>query len=302
MNGGNGVLFSLIVPTLNRREDVGRLLASIETQSCRDFEVIIIDQNPNDLIEEMCCDFARRMPVMHLRLGANGPARARNYGLRFAKGAIINFPDDDCEFRPELLARVAAHMADHPEVDALFARAVDPVSGESSVTKFDTRSQRVTPANIYRTTVEFTMFARRQLFDEVGLLDEMLGVGTYFGAEEGADFVLRALYKNKHLHYDPALLISHIQKIASYDAKERMRAYNYGKGFGRLSVKHTFLYRKPDAALRFLNFQFRAAAGVLLSLCRLKPERAAYYCMVIRGRFVGVFKSWREFSKGRAPE
>ena len=301
MNDGKGVLFSLIVPTLNRREDVGRLLASIEAQTFRDFEVIVIDQNPNDLLGDICRDFARRLPLLHVRAESKGPARARNHGLGFTKGALINFPDDDCEFRPDLLARVAAQMGAHQEVDALFARAVDPISGESSVTKFDTQSQWVTTENLYRTTVEFTMFARRALFDEVGLLDEKLGVGTYFGAEEGADFVLRALYRNKRLYYDPTLLISHIQKVARYDAKERLRAYNYGKGFGRLSVKHAFLYRKPFAAFRFLNFQLRAVIGAVLSLCRLQPARAAYYLMVIRGRLVGVFKSWSEFSIRQVP-
>ncbi|MEO6785333.1 MAG: glycosyltransferase family A protein, partial [Chthoniobacteraceae bacterium] len=203
MNGGKDALFSLIVPTLNRREEVSRLLASIEQQTCRDFEVIIVDQNPNDVLDGICADFALRMPLLHLKTESKGAARARNYGLGFSKGTLINFPDDDCEFTPELLARVAAHLGGHPEQDALFARAVDPVSGESSVTKFDTRSQWVTAANLYRTTVEFTMFARRTLFDEVGLLDENLSPGTYFGAEEGADFVLRALYKkDKRLYYD----------------------------------------------------------------------------------------------------
>ena len=302
MNGGQGVLFSLIVPTLNRREDVGRLLASIEAQTFRDFEVIVIDQNPGDLLDEIFQDFSARLPLLRVRAEPNGPARARNHGLGFAKGMLVNFPDDDCEFRPELLARVAAHMNEHPEADALFARAVDPISGESSVTKFDTQSQWVTAENLYRTTVEFTMFARRSLFDDVGPLDEKLGVGTYFGAEEGADFVLRALYKNKRLYYDPTLLISHVQKVARYDAKERQRGYNYGKGFGRLSVKHAFLYKKPFAAWRFVNFQLRAAVGALLSLCRLQPARAAYYLSVVRGRFVGVFKSWPEFSIRQVPD
>ena len=302
MNDGQGVLFSLIVPTLNRREEVGRLLASIEAQTFRDFEVIVIDQNPNDLLGDICRDFARRLPLLHVRAESKGPARARNHGLGFAKGTLINFPDDDCEFRPELLARVAAQMGERPELDALFARAVDPVSGESSVTKFDTQSQWVTAENLYRTTVEFTMFARRTLFAAVGLLDEKLGVGTYFGAEEGADFVLRALYQNKRLYYDPTLLISHIQKIARYDARERQRAYNYGKGFGRLSVKHAFLYKKPFAASRFFRFQLRAAAGALLSICRIRPSRAAYYCMVIGGRLVGAFKSWPEFSIRQVPD
>ena len=302
MTGTHGVLFSLIVPTLNRREDVRRLLASIEAQSCRDFEVIIVDQNPNALLDDVCSDFAQRMPLLHLRTESKGAAHARNHGLGFAKGAIINFPDDDCEFTPELLARVAAHLGEHLGTDAIFGRAVDPVSGESSVTKFDTRSQWVTPANLYRTTVEFTMFARRTLFDEVGLLDENLSPGTYFGAEEGADFVLRALYKkDKRLYYDPSLLIFHIQKVAEYDVKERLRAYNYGKGFGRLAVKHTRLYRQPGAALRFLKFQFRAAVAVLLFLCLLKPKRAAYYFTLFRGRMVGVIRSWPEFSRVGVP-
>ena len=73
MSDGKGVLFSLIVPTLNRREDVERLLASIEAQTCRDFEVIIIDQNPNDLIEDVCRDYARRIPLQRLKLDPNGP-------------------------------------------------------------------------------------------------------------------------------------------------------------------------------------------------------------------------------------
>ncbi|MEQ1851196.1 MAG: glycosyltransferase family A protein [Chthoniobacteraceae bacterium] len=297
MTGKEGLLFSLIVPTLNRCEDVRRLLVSIEAQTCRDFEIILVDQNPDDLLGEICRDFAGRMPLLHLKVDFKGAARARNHGLGFAKGSILNFPDDDCEFAPDVLARVAAILRESPGKDAVFARAVDPKTKESSVTKFATGSRWVTAANLYHTTVEFTMFARRTLFDEVGLLDENLGVGTFFGAEEGADFVLRAVYLGKRLHYDPALLIYHVQKVQRFDAKERSRAYNYGKGFGRLSVKHLRLYRQPHAALRFLVFQARAAVAVLLFLLLLKPERCRYYLKLIQGRFVGVFRSWGEFRR-----
>ena len=289
------MLFSLIVPTLGRRKEVRRLLASLEAQTCRDFEVIVVDQNPDDLLDAVCREFAGRLPLQHLKVESRGAARARNRGLGLATGAIINFPDDDCEFTPELLARVAAGFAESRELDALFARAIDPVSGESSGTRFDPRSQPVTAGNLYQTTIEFTMFARRSLFDEVGLLDEKLGVGTYFGAEEGADFVLRALYLRKRLVYDATLLIYHAQKTLHYDAKEQARAYNYGKGFGRLSVKHLRLYRQPGAARRFLRFQARTTIGALLALCLGQPQRCRYYLKSLQGRFVGVFRSWSEF-------
>ncbi len=301
MTGEREILFSLIVPTLGRCEEVKRLFLSIEAQSCRDFEVILIDQNADDLLDGVCRDFARRLPLVRLRIEPRGVSRARNHGLGFAKGAIINFPDDDCEFTPDLLARVADILTVRPETDAVFARAVDPVSKESSVTRFAARSQAVTAANLYRTTVEFTMFARRALFKEVGLMDEDLGVGTFFGAEEGADFVLRALTIGKRLQYDATLLVYHTQKVVRYDAAEQKRAYEYGKGFGRLSVKHLRLYRHPRAAMRFLNFQIRAAAAALLYLCLLKPDRCIYYLKLIHGRFVGAFHSWSTFQEKAAP-
>ena len=297
MNGGKLVLFSLIVPTLNRREEVARLLVSIEAQTCRDFEIIIVDQNPGDLLDEICRDFARRLPLLHLKTASKGAARARNLGLGFAKGTLINFPDDDCALTPDLLARVAARFHESAELDGLFARAIDPESGESSVTKFVAQSQRVTAANLYGTTVEFTMFVRRSIFDDVGLLDESLGVGTFFGAEEGADFVLRALYRKKRLLYDATLLIYHVQKVLHYDQKELIRAYSYGKGFGRLSVKHLRLYRQPGAALRFLKFQARAVVAMMLYLFLFQVKRSRYYLRTFQGRFVGVFRSWSEFRK-----
>lgn len=300
MNSTDGILFSLIVPTLNRHDDVERLLVSIAGQSCRDFEVIIVDQNADDRLGDLCREFARRMPLLHLKVESKGAARARNHGLGFAKGGIINFPDDDCQLTPGLLETVAALLKQNPDWDAVFGRAIDPVSKESSVTKFDSRAQWVTPGNVYQTTVEFTMFARRSLFDEVGLLDENLGVGTFFGAEEGADFVLRALYRKKRLFYDPSLLFYHVEKVVRYDEKDHVRAYEYGKGFGRLSVKHARLYRQPRAALRFLYRLVRAAMAVALYLCVLKPNQSKYYRELIRGRMVGVFRSWSEFGRNGA--
>jgi glycosyltransferase involved in cell wall biosynthesis len=295
MNGGKDVLFSLIVPTLGRREEVGRLLASFEAQVCRDFEIIVVDQNRDGLLDAVCSEFAGRLPLQHLKVEKPGAARARNHGLQSARGSIINFPDDDCEFTPDLLLQVAERFREGADLDALFVRAIDPISREDSVIKSASGSQWVTDGNFYRTTCEATMFARRGIFDAVGLMDETLGVGTFFGAEEGADFVLRALYMKKRLYYDPLLIMHHPRKVARYDAKERARAYSYGRGFGRLSAKHLLLFRRPDAMFRFLNFQARSSFAFLLYLFTLKPERSRYYFNVIMGRLAGAFHSWREF-------
>ncbi|MBI5686444.1 MAG: glycosyltransferase family 2 protein [Verrucomicrobia bacterium] len=286
-----------MIPTLKRLEEVRRLLVSLRENTCQDFEVVIVDQNRSDLLDGLCREFSASFPLTHLKPDLTGAARARNHGFRFAKGEIINFPDDDCVFTPGLLEEVSRRFAADPGVDAICGRAVDPVSKQSALLRFLDHNARVGEGNVYQTTIEFTMFMKRSVLTDVGPLDEELGVGTYYGSEEGADFVLRALYQGKRFDYDPALLIYHAHKIGRYDADECQKAFSYGRGFGRMSVKHVLLYRKPSALFRFLNFQARALCAVVLYACLLKPERSRYYWQRIMGRLVGACQSYKEFRK-----
>ena len=107
--------------------------------------------------------------------------------------------------------------------------------------------------------------------------------------------MLRSLYERKRLFYDPSLIMHHPQKVACYDAGELKRALSYGRGFGRMSAKHVLLYRQRSAAIRFVKFQFRAAAAAVLFLVRLQPRRSWYYVTLVRGRLSGALRSWREF-------
>lgn len=287
--------FSLIVPTLNRLDDMRRLFVSIQQSTLQDLEVIVIDQNDGPLLDALCEEFKTAFPLRHEKIKPAGVAHARNHGFQFATGEILNFPDDDCELTPDLLQQVSDRFAAKADLDMLFGRAVDRETLTRSVTRFSEQAQPVTAGNVFSTTVEFTMFLKRQVWLDVGGLDEKLGVGTYFGAEEGSDFVLRALYMKKQLHYDPALLFYHAQKVGRYDAKEFARAFSYGRGFGRLTVKHLLKLRQLSALIRFLNFQARACAAVLIFAAQFKFSKSRYYLQTILGRIVGVFRSLPEF-------
>src|SRR5271166_4064415 len=100
-------MISLVVVTLNRVSELERLFASLDKQSYKDFEVILVDQNPD-------------LDIRHLRSG-RGLSRGRNVGLPFAKGDIICFPDDDCWYPEDLLETVKEWFDSHPEFGALLA-------------------------------------------------------------------------------------------------------------------------------------------------------------------------------------
>lgn len=110
-------MISLVVATINRTVELERFLASLDTQTYRNFEVIVIDQNPDDRLVPVLCRHAG-LAISHLRSG-RGLSKARNVGLRATKGEIIAIPDDDCWYPPQLLSTVAAWFASRSQTDLL---------------------------------------------------------------------------------------------------------------------------------------------------------------------------------------
>jgi len=56
-NLGDGLEISVVVPTYNRSETIGRAIESILKQSFSDFEVIIIDDGSTDNTEDVIKEF-----------------------------------------------------------------------------------------------------------------------------------------------------------------------------------------------------------------------------------------------------
>jgi glycosyltransferase involved in cell wall biosynthesis len=96
-------MISLLVATLGRVDELNRLLASLENQDAG-FEVLVVDQNPDDRLAPVLAAHSR-LAARHLR-SERGLSRARNVGLRAAQGDLIAIPDDDCWYPAGLLARV----------------------------------------------------------------------------------------------------------------------------------------------------------------------------------------------------
>ena len=87
----NEVSLSIIIPTLNRYEDLKNTLKDLDQQGYQNFEVIIIDQTDD-------WDFRKLMVsprVLHKREGIKSASKARNIGLRKATGKYVLFLDDD---------------------------------------------------------------------------------------------------------------------------------------------------------------------------------------------------------------
>lgn len=90
---------SIIIPTKNSREILLRLLASIERQTFREFEVIVIDNFSTDGTFEILK--TKKVEVFQV-----GPERhkQRTFGAEKARGEYLMFFDSDMELDPDLLS------------------------------------------------------------------------------------------------------------------------------------------------------------------------------------------------------
>ena len=103
---------SVITPVFDAVATLAETVASVRAQSRDDWEMILIDDGSADgslaLARALAADDVR---VRVLALNQNqGPAGARNAGIRAARGRYITFLDADDLWRPEKLAVQIGYM------------------------------------------------------------------------------------------------------------------------------------------------------------------------------------------------
>ncbi|MEO8154196.1 MAG: glycosyltransferase family A protein [Rhizobacter sp.] len=280
--------FSLIMGTLGRTAEVGAFLASLQRQDHRNFELLIVDQNPDERLAELVARYRQHFSIFRYR-SAPGLSRARNVGLRYATGDVIAFPDDDCWYPDGLLTHVAERLQSQPTLDGLTGRFVD---GEGRAEgRWLSHSQPLNRFNVWRGAISFSIFLRRPLVERIGGFDEVLGVGagTPWGAGEETDFLLRGMKGGGRIEYDRGLVLHHPVKTADFGPAAIERQRRYEAGFGRV------IRRSGFPAWYFPWVCSRTLAGVLLALGRGRFAQARFKWHSVLARMQG----WR--SGGASP-
>ncbi|WEL24026.1 glycosyltransferase family 2 protein [Candidatus Nanohalovita haloferacivicina] len=119
--------FSVVVPTYQRTDELVRALDSIKSQTYRDFELLVIDDNPEkeyrEKVREIVEEF-REQASFSVKLLINsdkqGVSSARNLGIENSEGEYIAFLDDDDWWKPEKLER-ELDAFENNEYDAVYS-------------------------------------------------------------------------------------------------------------------------------------------------------------------------------------
>lgn len=99
---------SVVIPAYNAERYIADALASIQEQTLRDIEVLVVDDGSADDTLRQVGRFANSLDLTILRQANGGPAAARNAGIRKARGRYCAFLDADDIMLPQRLAIQAA--------------------------------------------------------------------------------------------------------------------------------------------------------------------------------------------------
>ena len=162
---------SVIIPAYNREKTIEKCVYSVINQSCKPYEIIIIDDGSSDRTVE----FASQIPydgISILRQNHKGAQAARNLGIMNAKGNYITFLDSDDEWMPNFLEREIKEIIRTNGNYIIYSDCFVKCGERKTVRKLLGQNGNNYNLLLQHSGPTISILAKREFFLEIGLLDE----------------------------------------------------------------------------------------------------------------------------------
>lgn len=106
--------YSVIVPVYNRNDEVADLLESLDKQTERDFEVILVEDGSTLPCTEAVEKYGGNLDLHYYHKSNEGRSIARNYGIERSRGDMLIFFDSDCVIPENYFATLGKALAAEP--------------------------------------------------------------------------------------------------------------------------------------------------------------------------------------------
>ena len=179
----NSPFISVIIPVFNNEKYLADAIESILSQKYEPLEIIVVDDGSTDDTKSV----AQRFDIVqYVHQSNNGPASARNTGLKIAKGEVIAFIDSDDLWSDNKLEVQLPLLTNIPYIEIVIGYTQRLRLCEADIGK-PTFSNYLEPMPMLSLG---GAIIRKTTFDRVGCFDE-----TFIYCDD-VDWFLRAREKN----------------------------------------------------------------------------------------------------------
>ncbi len=120
---------SIIMPTFNRAPFIAEAIRSVQAQSFRAWELIVVDDGSSDSTEEVVNNFRSDCRVRYIRQEHSGASKARKRGVEETLAPIIAYIDSDNTWYKNFLLSAVDHLAVNIEDDVVYGALVTYIHG-----------------------------------------------------------------------------------------------------------------------------------------------------------------------------
>ena len=240
----NMPLISVIIPTYNEENTIGKCLSSLAGQTLKNehYEILVIDTGSTD----NTINVAKLYPVEIFLSSERSAGIGRNIGIDQSMGNIIVFIDADGEADENLLSNYRK---------AFIQKSAHIVGGRLKPANKETSISRVEGSlwNIYKNTWATGNIAyRKEIFSTIGKFD------PEFTIAEDIEFAYRAISSGFSVTFDEACIVTH--PVLNNFNDIVYQALNYGIWDAKLLKKHpqilSLIYHQYSIFLRFYNLNY----------------------------------------------
>lgn len=279
-------MVSVIIPSYNRIKYIEDAIASIEEQSYRDYEIIVVDDGSTDGSFELLEGFSKSGRISlysHANNQNRGQSASINLGIMHATGSFVAVLDSDDYFAPDKLARQVSFLEKNHNVGMVYGQghAVDANGTFLFKVPDDSHTESSDPNNLLLDcylALPGGSLIRRSVFEKVGMFEES------FRAGQDHDMALRIMeeFKVAFLPEVAFFYRKHGESISANGLETRWRT-----GMDILErAKKRYPYRKRTIRKRkaVINYrlgqvylkcgQVRRSIGYLIASGFLDPVRA----------------------------
>ena len=120
-------MISVIIPVYNGEKYISECIESLLKQTCRDFEIIVINDGSTDDTENICKKFDK---VRYFYQKNRGVSKAREKGLQMAEGEYITFIDSDDKVKADFLEKMLSEIVN---CDIVCCNSIDEIEYKSDI-------------------------------------------------------------------------------------------------------------------------------------------------------------------------
>ena len=302
-------LFSVAICTRDRTESLIQCLSALQHLDYENVEVIVVDNAPASPAthQRVTQEFPHVRYVCEPRPGLDW---ARNRAILEAKGEIIAFTDDDVIVDPQWAKAIAEVFVDNADIMAvtglvipheieteaqyLFERSGGFGKGFARMyARADTRAGAkagYTHGGTGRFGTGANMAYRRSVFNQIGLFDPALDVGTPTNGAGDLEMFFRVIKAGYTLVYEPAALVRHIHRQDMAGLHKQL----FNNGVGLFAYFDAAMQNYPDERRefgRFRNWWLKVGHIKRYLIARFHPTMLPRSLIQaeLKGALIGIF-------------